>query len=174
LINIRNQLIKNIIPKKLKFKKDSRIYLQNFNNERIILNINNCNIDIFSLFDLERPMISYDISNLKKINKNNFEILSVFFYEKLMLLLTKEIYGKENEGDSNKERNNDRKKIFKLKIVNLENLKYSSDKINNYNYNNIESYKDKEIEIIKDKEKEYTNENNNKILKFDIKGKKVK
>lgn len=107
LINIRSQKVNQIKPKKLKFQVGTKIFVQNFNSERVLVNlIRDEIIDIYNIFDLDQPMISYNIKNIfNNKQKEQFEILSFFFYEKLILLLCSYYESKETQQANNKSDN---------------------------------------------------------------------
>lgn len=91
LVNIRNQKICQIKPKKLKFPIGTKLFVQNFNSERVVVNYHNKILDIYNIFSLEEPMLSYNLLEIYKSKNNNFEIIHIFFYEKLIIILTREI-----------------------------------------------------------------------------------
>jgi len=91
LLNIRNQKICQIKPKKLKFPIGTKLFVQNFNSERVVVNYHNKILDIYNIFSLDEPMLSYNLSEIYASNKNNFDIIHIFFYEKLIMILIREI-----------------------------------------------------------------------------------
>ncbi len=110
-INIRNQKISNIKPKKLKFSPGTQIFVQNFNSERVVANFDiNKILNIYNIFSLEEPMISYNLSDLyhsNKINKN-FDIINFLFYEKLIMIMTREIKERDIRKSNCDEYNSDK------------------------------------------------------------------
>lgn len=90
-VNIRGQKISQIKPKKLTFPIGAKVFVQNFNNERVVVSYKNHKLDLYNIFALNEPMLSYNLSDIYEAKADsNFDIIAIFFYEKLLMILTTE------------------------------------------------------------------------------------
>jgi len=99
-VNIRSEKISQIKPKKLNFPLGAKVFVQNYNSERVVVSYFDKAVDLYNIFSLDEPMLSYNLSEIYKSKGQSFDIVSIFFYEKLLMILTKDtniIYTKEDE-----------------------------------------------------------------------------
>jgi len=105
-VNIRGQKISHIKPQKLNFPLGAKVFVQNYNSERVVVSYYNNILDIYNIFSLDEPMLSYNLAYVYETkSEKNLEIIEIFFYEKLLMILTKEINFNKATGVNIKEEN---------------------------------------------------------------------